>query len=156
MYKDSAGFQHSAFVLRAESHLEKTPHFGKHVPRGELIELLGKALLYSEVEAHWKSRTVTANCTNPFSILEPHVCSVDPALPPSISYEDALPIPLDTLHSHHVNGESEVTSKRKASTPTSEHTPPEKRPKTAHEEENMEIESIASSSDCRSFAHKLE
>ncbi|KAI0778305.1 WD40 repeat-like protein [Trametes elegans] len=73
-FKDS-GFQHSAFVLRAESRLEHSPHFRKHVARGQLVELLSKALLFSEVEAHWKSNSMDLACRNPFSILERHVCS---------------------------------------------------------------------------------
>ena len=69
------GFQHSAFVIRVEGRLEQSPHFSKHIPRGELIELLSKALLYLEVEAHWKGDAMTTSCKSGFSLLEPHICS---------------------------------------------------------------------------------
>lgn len=49
----------------------------RHIPRGELLDLLSKALLYIEVEAHWRGDSMTANCKSGFSLLEPHVCSTD-------------------------------------------------------------------------------
>src|ERR1700733_6672127 len=61
-----------------EGRLDKSPHFSKHIPRGELVELLSKALLYVEVEAHLKGDPMTTNCKTGFSLLEPHICSLDP------------------------------------------------------------------------------
>ncbi|OSD03188.1 WD40 repeat-like protein [Trametes coccinea BRFM310] len=134
-FKDS-GFQHSAFVLRAESHLEHSPHFRKHVPRGELVELLSKALLFSEVEAHWKGDNMTLSCRNPFNILERHVCSASPQLappPPPL-------VPASTVDRVSNGGalpqskpsSSENALKRKASgTPTLDEPPKEKRAKTS-------------------------
>lgn len=49
----------------------------KHIPRGELVDLLSKALLYLEVEAHWRGDSMTANCKSGFSLLEQHVCSTE-------------------------------------------------------------------------------
>ncbi|KAM5531714.1 hypothetical protein V8D89_014634 [Ganoderma adspersum] len=140
-FKDS-GFQHSAFVLRAEGRLEHSPHYRKHVPRGELVELLSKALLFSEVEAHWKGDTMTMACTNQFKLLEHHTCSFDPKFPPPPPPEAHRPHPLperpQTAHvasesaSVHVNSPStENLLKRKASGPVPMDEPSkEKRAKT--------------------------
>lgn len=73
----SIGFNHSAFALRNEGRLQNSPYFSKHIPRGELIELLSKALLYLEVESHWRNDELTTKCKSGFSLLEPHVCSLD-------------------------------------------------------------------------------
>ena len=70
------GFNHSAFALRNEGRLQNSPYFTKHIPRGELIDLLSKALLYLEVESHWRADGLTNNCKTGFSLLEPHVCSL--------------------------------------------------------------------------------
>ncbi|KAI0669777.1 WD40 repeat-like protein [Trametes maxima] len=134
-FKDS-GFSHSAFVLRAESHLDHSPHFRKHVPRGELVELLSKALLFSEVEAHWKGDSMTLSCRNSFNILEPHVCSAAP--PPQSRLEQrqhALATHVDpgqkASSSVHSRATSDNSMKRKASgTPASDEAPKEKRAKT--------------------------
>lgn len=74
----SPGFQHSAFSLRMEGRLDQSHHIKKHIPRGELVERLSKALLYAEVEAHWKGDSLAKNCKSSFSLLERHVCSFDP------------------------------------------------------------------------------
>ncbi|KIL71635.1 hypothetical protein M378DRAFT_64518 [Amanita muscaria Koide BX008] len=72
-----SGFTHSAFTLRAEAQLDHSPLFHKHIVRGQLVELLCKALLYLEVEHHWKNNQVTLNCTAEFSLLGSHQCSSD-------------------------------------------------------------------------------
>lgn len=59
--------------------MENSQYFQKHIPRGELIELLSKALLYLEVEAHWRNNALTTNCKSGFSLLEPHICSLEEA-----------------------------------------------------------------------------
>ncbi|KAF8963926.1 WD40-repeat-containing domain protein [Flammula alnicola] len=85
-YFQDAGFNHSAFALRNEGRLQNSPYFQKHIPRGELVDLLSKALLYLEVESHWRADSLTTNCKAGFSLLEPHVCSLEePAekLPPA-------------------------------------------------------------------------
>ena len=76
-FHSSIGFNHSAFALRNEGRLQSSPYFSKHIPRGELIELLSKALLYLEVESHWRNDELTTKCKAGFSLLEPHVCSLD-------------------------------------------------------------------------------
>ena len=76
-FHSSIGFNHSAFALRNEGRLQSSPYFSKHIPRGELIELLSKALLYLEVESHWRNDELTTKCKTGFSLLEPHVCSLD-------------------------------------------------------------------------------
>ncbi|KAJ7361138.1 WD40 repeat-like protein [Mycena albidolilacea] len=79
-----SGFKHSAFSLCMESRLENSPNFSKHIPRGELIDLLSKSLLYREVESHWKADHLALNCKAGFSLLEAHVCSLDPPKPKSV------------------------------------------------------------------------
>ncbi|KAI0651972.1 WD40 repeat-like protein [Trametes meyenii] len=134
-FKDS-GFSHSAFVLRAESHLELSPHFRKHVPRGELVELLSKALLFSEVEAHWKGDSMTLSCRNSFNILEPHVCSAAPTPPSRPAQRQPVPAAhIDPSQKEHPTTHGRATSdnsmKRKASgVPASAEAPKEKRAKT--------------------------
>ena len=48
------GFIHSAFTLKAEARLDSTRFREMIIRRGELVDLLAKALLYTEVEAHYK------------------------------------------------------------------------------------------------------
>jgi transducin (beta)-like 1 len=80
------GFNHSAFALRNEARLQHSPYFSKHIPRGELIELLTKALLYIEVESHWRGDELATSCKNGFSLLDPHACSIEePQLKPNAS-----------------------------------------------------------------------
>ena len=69
------GLKHSAFTILNEGRIQNSPYLARHIPRGELIDLLGKALLYLEVESHWRPDAVTNNCKAGFSLLEPHVCS---------------------------------------------------------------------------------
>ncbi|KAJ7837379.1 WD40 repeat-like protein, partial [Mycena olivaceomarginata] len=79
-----SGFKHTAFSLCMEGRLENSPNFSKHIPRGELIDLLSKSLLYREVESHWKADHLALNCKAGFSLLEAHVCSLDPPKPKSV------------------------------------------------------------------------
>ena len=126
---------HSAFVLRAEGHLEKSQHYGKYVPRGELIELLSKALLYSEAEAHWKGNAMTNNCKAPFSILDKHVCSLDPDIPPTVTFHP----PVIEVTVPAANGT--ISEKRKANTPpVVDDIHREKRART----EEMDVDSVVS------------
>jgi transducin (beta)-like 1 len=74
-----SGFNHSAFALCSEGSLKNSPWFSKHIPRGELIDLLSKALLYIEVESHWRGDSMTTNCKNKISLLEHHVCTDKPS-----------------------------------------------------------------------------
>lgn len=85
------GFKHAAFSLRAEAHLDAFDTFKKNVPYGELISLLGKALLYNEAEKHYvgKDEMIT-NCTSPFYLMEEHFCNVDPRLQQSATLESAI------------------------------------------------------------------
>ncbi|KAF8756266.1 WD40 repeat-like protein [Rhizoctonia solani] len=46
---------HTAFCLRQEARLDISPNAKVHIPRGGLITLLQKALLYIEVETHWSN-----------------------------------------------------------------------------------------------------
>ncbi|KAF9024125.1 WD40 repeat-like protein [Hymenopellis radicata] len=101
-YLLDCGFTHSAFTICQEGHLERSPKFKKHIPRGELAELLSKSLLYSEVESHYRGGETVAQCRAPFSLLEPHVCSSNPPPEePSLNAPHAIsitkPIPQPTV-----------------------------------------------------------
>lgn len=112
-----------------EGRLDQSPHIKKHIPRGELIELLSKALLYTEVEAHWKGDGLTTNCSAPFSLLDPHACSLQPA---------------SSAHDSKVNGDT--AGKRKASTP-SEDTRAEKRARKEQIEKDAQMDPNGASTD---------
>ncbi|KAH9950912.1 WD40 repeat-like protein [Amylocystis lapponica] len=151
-YFEDSGFQHSAFVLRAEGRLEHSPYLGKHIPRGELLELLGKALLYTETEAHWQGNVMTNNCTSTFSLLEKHVCSLDSALPPTVTFDSVIPElskeplpPPPPPPPPPENGASTLPKKSPTPVPESE-VPGEKRTRTTTPDD-MDVDSIASSAD---------
>ncbi|CAE6440907.1 unnamed protein product [Rhizoctonia solani] len=74
-YLIDSGFQHTAFCLRQEARLDVSPNAKVHIPRGGLITLLQKALLYIEVETHWSQDSKPNPCSSPFSLLSNHVCS---------------------------------------------------------------------------------
>ncbi|KAJ7302109.1 WD40 repeat-like protein [Mycena albidolilacea] len=76
-----SGFKHTAFSLAMESRLSSSPNFSRRLPRGELVDLLSKALLYQEVECHWRADALARGCQAEFSLLQPHVCSLDPPRP---------------------------------------------------------------------------
>jgi transducin (beta)-like 1 len=114
----------------------------KHIPRGELIELLIKALLYTEVEAHWRGNNdMTGNCTTGFSLLETHACSLNPSIKPTVKLS-ANPTPAPIIpgsHSALASEPSDSAQKRKASTPDGEEGHSEKRQKI-DEANNVEVE----------------
>ncbi|TDL28350.1 WD40 repeat-like protein [Rickenella mellea] len=74
-YLRDSGFEHTAFTLRTEGQLDRSHLFNRHIPRGELVELLSKSLLYVEVETHWRGDTMVTECKAPFSLLRRHECS---------------------------------------------------------------------------------
>lgn len=122
-YLKDSGFQHTAFSLLNEGHLHHSVHLEKQIPRGELIELLIKALLYTEVEAHWRGNNdLTGNCTTGFSLLETHVCSLDPGIKPTVKLSGNPPsVPVVAgLQLASECEPSDSTQKRKASTPVEE------------------------------------
>ncbi|KAL4260438.1 F-box-like/WD repeat-containing protein Ebi-like protein [Pleurotus pulmonarius] len=138
-YLQDSGFEHSAFVIRAEAKLEQSPSFHKHIPRGELVELLAKALLFVEVESHWKPNS-QENCKTSFSLLEPHVCSLEPNVPPNMPFIPVLPAP--PKNNGVVNDVLDANAKRKADTPNGDDIRAEKRAKT---DEDKRAESKAKS-----------
>ena len=77
-FDKSLGFHHSAYNLRQEGNLNQSSNFTKVIRRGELIELLYKALLYTEVEAHWNDVKPLKPCKGKFSLLDIHTCSTEP------------------------------------------------------------------------------
>jgi transducin (beta)-like 1 len=120
-----AGFTHSAFAVKSEARLDRSTHFRKHIPRGELVELLSKALLYIEVESHWNGSSLALNCKSPFTLLDPHICSLDPnvkapvlKIPPEQPNETQTP---------RLNGVPAASPKRRASSQPEEIALKEKR-----------------------------
>ncbi|KAK7039430.1 F-box-like/WD repeat-containing protein TBL1Y [Favolaschia claudopus] len=136
-----SGFKHAAFSLAMEGRLENSPNFSKHIPRGELIDLLSKSLLYQEVECHWKADHLALNCRSEFSLLERHVCSLEPPKPKLI-WPQPPQIRLPLGQSNLVNGVSD--GKRKASeaslSPTVD-APAEKRPR--RDPDAMDVDTAA-------------
>jgi transducin (beta)-like 1 len=106
-----------------EGRLENSPNFSKHIPRGELIDLLSKSLLYREVESHWKADHLALNCKAGFSLLEAHVCSLDPPKPKSV--------PLSLTYTQwplgHSNRNGVTTDGKRKASPTFVDGPAEKR-----------------------------
>ncbi|KZV71433.1 WD40 repeat-like protein [Peniophora sp. CONT] len=91
-YLRDCGFEHAAFSLRSEARLDKSTNFQQQVPHGELVDLLGRALLFNSVENHPSGRQ---GCTAPISLLGKHICSsgrLPPAITPApVSASPALP-----------------------------------------------------------------
>ena len=92
------GFHHAAFAIKSEGHLDRSPNFTKHIPRGELVDLLSKALLYIEIETHWSAGSLTLDCRTPFSLLDKHTCDIGaiksgtPRIPPESTTKPAPPV----------------------------------------------------------------
>ncbi|KAF8167462.1 WD40 repeat-like protein [Crassisporium funariophilum] len=161
-YFQDAGFNHSAFALRNEGRLQKSPCFEKHIRRGELIELLSKALLYLEVESHWRNDEMTSNCKSSFSLIEPHVCSPDaPApkpAPVSATAMDVQESNVIPLHEQVLKQNQSLTpnldghGKRKTS-PVPTDGPAEKRPR--RNSVDMEIDGHSDSARSRTPPNEL-
>ena len=124
-----------------EGHLERSPNLSKHIPRGELVELLSKSLLYLEVESHWKGDDLTSNCKSSFSLLEPHVCSLEP--PKKLVQLPAAPhIPINVPEPK-INGTIIEPNGKRKSSPVAIEGPTEKR--TKRNQEDMDVDN---SSEC--------
>ncbi|KAF8628214.1 hypothetical protein AX15_004002 [Amanita polypyramis BW_CC] len=136
-----SGFTHSAFTLRAEAQLDRSPLFHKHIIRGQLVELLCKALLYLEVEHHWKNNQVTLNCTADFSLLESHQCSLE-ATAKIMSLPQFPAAPDLPAYQNSISAVSETPSKRKGS-PMAVDEPAEKRAKC--DSEDIQVDSPSES-----------
>lgn len=113
----------------------------KQVARGELVYLLSKALLYTEVEAHWRGNAMTSNCTASFSLLDKHTCSLDSSLKATVTLNPPLPsdIPLNNLNPTPMSNGS--LDKRKSSQLDVDDS---SRAKRARTEDSMEIDSVTS------------
>ncbi|KAF8528107.1 WD40 repeat-like protein [Hysterangium stoloniferum] len=130
-YLQDSGFEHSSYALRTEARLDLSPNAKTPIPRGELVDLLSKALLYTEVEAHWKLDKNASNCTETFSLLTPHTCHVhqtrqhnSPDPMPASPRHELFPLP-QTNGNNHDSGST--TQKRKASLELFNEARPEKR-----------------------------
>ncbi|RDB29531.1 F-box-like/WD repeat-containing protein TBL1Y [Hypsizygus marmoreus] len=146
-YLQDSGFVHSAFAIRMEGQLDRSPHSSKHIPRGELIDLLSKALLYLEVEYHWKGDKMTNTCKAGFSLLEPHACSLEPPSQAVLQYGNIPPAIHDiSMVTAPANGlVLDSVAKRKTSPTTAPNEgPAEKR--TKRDSEDMDLDSSSESS----------
>jgi len=115
--------------------------FHKHITRGQLVELLCKALLYLEVEHHWKNSQVTLNCTAEFSLLDSHQCSSDAGA--KMMSLSQMPVTQErAVYQNGVPAVSETVNKRKES-PMALDEPSEKRAKRESEDIHAD-----SSSEC--------
>jgi transducin (beta)-like 1 len=131
------GFNHTAYNLRNESQLDLSPHIRTHVKRGALVDLLGKALLYLEVETHWRANAVTASCTAPFTLLEEHVCPADAKTRPLPLAERLMEaLALDRADGAKTNGST--GDKRKAAEMAAAEDRNEKRVRTSSPMDNRE------------------
>ncbi|KAG6842429.1 hypothetical protein C0991_007559 [Blastosporella zonata] len=148
-YLMDSGFTHSAFAVKTEGQIDRSPFASKHIKRGELVYLLSKSLLYIEVETHFKNDALANNCKSGFSLLEPHTCSTTATATSHIRTHSAPPISEDVqMNPPKQNGISESIEagpKRKES-PTSEPAegPAEKRAK--HDSDDMDLDTP---SDCK-------
>eukprot|EP01132_Coremiostelium_polycephalum_P005919 gene5919-7368_t len=75
-YLLESGFQHAAFSFYNESLVSKSGLNGDTIPHGTLVSVLQKGLQYMEVETHLQDDGTEVNCTEPFSLLSPHVCQI--------------------------------------------------------------------------------
>lgn len=86
---------------------------------------------------------MTGNCTTGFSLLETHVCSLNPSIKPTVKLSanpaSASASVIPGPQSATVSEPSDLAQKRKASTPIAEEGPSEKRQKT-DEANNIEVE----------------
>lgn len=92
-YLKTAGLTHSAFILHGEASLSH-----ESAPPNKLVEILYKALIIEEIEAHSSSPP----CESPITLLG-HSCLSPPARPSRllVSQEDA---PLFTIeHSNDIS-----------------------------------------------------
>ena len=84
---------------------------------------------------------MTGNCTTGFSLLETHVCSLNPSIKPTVKLS-AHPTPVPIIAGSQPASASEPSDsaqKRKASTPGAEEGHSEKRQRT-DEASNVEVE----------------
>ncbi|KAF7965181.1 hypothetical protein HWV62_45252 [Athelia sp. TMB] len=126
-----------AYLQDSEGRLDQSPHYAKNIPRGELVELLSKALLYVEVEAHWKGDAMTTGCKSGFSLLETHVCSIDPkGKAPNPPIRTSVIREKEPESATKANGDS--GSKRKADVPATDKGHAEKRAKRSPDDMDVD------------------
>ncbi|EJD51933.1 WD40 repeat-like protein [Auricularia subglabra TFB-10046 SS5] len=107
-YLVDAGFEHAAYNLRSEARLDTSNYKKTYLKRHTLIDLLAKALLYVEVETHWREDGRSVHCTAPFSLLKKHVCATG-----SKRTTDIVPISVNQSPQPSTSDESRGPVKRK-------------------------------------------
>ncbi|KAI8377737.1 WD40-repeat-containing domain protein [Radiomyces spectabilis] len=75
-YLQESGFRHSSFAFQYESQIQRSPYFDVNIQPGTLINVIHKGLQFMEIEAHMSEDGELLECTNPFSLLEPHQCDL--------------------------------------------------------------------------------
>lgn len=75
-YLQECNLAHTAYALFTEANLEQSlTQFKFDIKSGQLISLMEKALIFSQIESH-----ITINdyeeCKEPFYLLKPHVCKI--------------------------------------------------------------------------------
>ena len=74
-YFRETGLNHSAFILQNEGRVRRT-----EVPRGKLLDILYKALVIEEIQAHAQTPEQPAACLAPFTLVG-HSCRSAPPVP---------------------------------------------------------------------------
>ena len=103
--------------------MDSSSHSKTPIRRGELVELLTKALLYTEVETHWRHSADATDCSAPFSLIIPHVCNANHPEPqeipqppiPASSRPELFPVQTNGISTSHDDTSHSLAQKRKAS-----------------------------------------
>ncbi|EPQ60333.1 WD40 repeat-like protein [Gloeophyllum trabeum ATCC 11539] len=130
-YLEDSGFMHTAYTIRNEAQLDNNPYFERHIPRGELIDLLTKSLMYMEIEEHWDGSALKLDCKSGFSLLEPHQCQSDSPREPAQNGEQISGQEVSSQNQVDEDHEMELEStiKRKADVTLETNGRVEKRPR---------------------------
>ncbi|KAF8313844.1 WD40 repeat-like protein [Clavulina sp. PMI_390] len=84
-YLLDSGFDHAAYVLQSQAHLDRSPHRNISLPRGELVSLLKKAVIFRDVEEMLKNKTKgkdESSAAGSGSLLARYHTDGNPPLPP--------------------------------------------------------------------------
>ncbi|KAI9592504.1 WD40-repeat-containing domain protein [Syncephalis fuscata] len=75
-YLEESGFRHAAFAFHHESQLEETGLLEESIQPGALIRVIHKGLQYMRLEQHVNQDGTEIECDAPFSLIQPHECSI--------------------------------------------------------------------------------
>lgn len=74
-YLQESDYKHTAFAFQFESNVHKSSYNESQLPSGMLLMFLEKALLLLEMETHLDKDDELIVCNQPFTLLNPHICS---------------------------------------------------------------------------------